>query len=47
MRQRFFSNPLALEIATYCFTVLVAAGLLFTHWAAPLIESAPSTAVLP
>ena len=40
MRKPFFANPLLLEIATYGAVVLVAAGLSFTHWAAPMIAGA-------
>jgi hypothetical protein len=45
MRQRLAKNPMLIEVATYVAVVLVAAGLSFTHWAAPLlIDAASSTA---
>jgi hypothetical protein len=40
MRKNLLSNPMLLEVATYLFTVLVAAGLTLTHWAAPLMVEA-------
>jgi hypothetical protein len=46
MRQKLLTNPMYLEVATYVFAVLVAAGLTLSHWAAPLIavaQQVPST----